>query len=267
MIIDTHIHCFPDAIAKRAVENVSCGIEEFSRVRGNFDEMIENMDRGGVDKGFFLNVATNPHQTPKVNAYSLSLNRYKGRIYSFGSVHPDCENIPGMIEDIKNSGLHGLKLHPDYQGYYINDEKYAPIFKTCAALRFPIILHCGFDPKYPDDTHATPKMIREVIDRYPELVLVCAHLSSNGILTDDVLKYICGQNVWLDTAFCVNAWKPENAKLIIENHDINKIMFGSDTPWETPKATADYIRALGFSESANEKIFHENAENFMKLYF
>ena len=39
----------------------------------------------------------------------------------------------------------------------------------------------------------------------------------------------------------------------------DKIIFGSDCPWEDTGQTYAYINALGLTEEAKEKIFYKNA--------
>jgi predicted TIM-barrel fold metal-dependent hydrolase len=71
---------------------------------------------------------TSPSQFDSINSFAATINELfadkKKRLVSFAGIHPLCEDIEGKIKFIKDKGFLGIKLHPDYQGTYIDDEKY-----------------------------------------------------------------------------------------------------------------------------------------------
>lgn len=117
MLIDTHTHCFPDALAPRAIDSLSGESKQLAHTDGTLSGLISSMDEYGVDKSFVLNIATNPRQQDNVNKFAVAINNYNGRIVSFGSINPDCPDKKAAAKQIKESGLYGIKLHPDFMGH------------------------------------------------------------------------------------------------------------------------------------------------------
>jgi predicted TIM-barrel fold metal-dependent hydrolase len=72
-----------------------------------------------VDISVVLNIATNARQQKSVNDFASSINNNRD-IISFGSVFPYSEDVFDELERIKELGLKGVKLHPDYQGFNVD---------------------------------------------------------------------------------------------------------------------------------------------------
>ena len=68
-------------------------------------------------------VATNPGQVVKINDASLRINEHMGEtgLHSFGCIHPDYESWSEELRRLKDAGICGIKLHPVYQGCYVDD--------------------------------------------------------------------------------------------------------------------------------------------------
>ena len=54
-------------------------------------------------------------------------------------------------------------------------------------------------------------------------------------------------------------------KKIIEKHGADRILFGSDSPWHSPKMEKDFINSLNTSDTLKAKIFEENAEKLFGI--
>lgn len=74
MIIDFHIHTFPDALAERAVKKLSETAKIPSYTDGTVTDTLRKMKQWKVDKGVFLNIATKPSQQRTINDRCLSMN-------------------------------------------------------------------------------------------------------------------------------------------------------------------------------------------------
>ena len=57
----------------------------------------------------------------------------------------------------------------------------------------------------------------------------------------------------------------EGAKKVFSAFDGDRIMFATDSPWETPADTMAFIDKLELSSEQKEKLFYKNAENLIKL--
>lgn len=267
MYIDFHTHAFSDAIAEKAIaklENtlIKAGYsnEVPAVTRGTVGEITEGLRKWGIDKAVILMIATKPSQQKTINDWAKSVQ--SDCIYCFGSVHPDAEDALDELERIKKLGLYGVKLHPDYQNFFADEEKLLPIYRKCAELNLPLVLHAGVDAMSADCIHSTPKMGAAIIDAVPELRLILAHLGGNECW-DDVEKYLVGKNVYLDMAYLDGNITDEQALRIFRNHGTDKILFASDCPWHAPDREKAMLERLPLTEEEKERISHKNAEKIL----
>ena len=263
MIIDFHTHCFPEKIAKKTIEKlsfVSGGL--MPQTDGTENGLLNLMESDKIDKSVVLSIATNANQQTKVNDFAISL---KGdRIIPFGSVFPFSEDWESELYRLKENGIKGIKLHPDYQQFFVDDERLFPIYKTIERLGFILVFHAGEDFGFPPPYKATPERLRKVVSLI-ETPVVCAHWGSL-LMCDDVLKYLCDvDNCYFDTAFGYGTMPKARALEILEKKDINKILFGSDSPWNAPSWDVNMLKTMGLSYEEEEKIFYKNAEKLLGL--
>jgi predicted TIM-barrel fold metal-dependent hydrolase len=57
-------------------------------------------------------------------------------------MHPDYEDVEGELDRIRAAGLRGVKLHPDFQHFCLDDEKAIAMFQAMADRNMPAIIHC-----------------------------------------------------------------------------------------------------------------------------
>ena len=264
MIIDFHVHAFPDALAAKALSLLSkCS----GGVKPNYDATISGLEsylaKNNVDYAVVLNIATNPHQEKKVNDFAISLLEKKN-IISFGSVHPDSPNALSELERLAKAGIRGIKLHPDYQHFFVDDEKMFPIYKKIAELGFITVFHAGVDIGYPKPVHCTPERLLRVLDLFDDAPVVAAHFGG-WLLWDSVLEDLCGTKVYLDTAFSSGKMPPDYAKELIKAHGADKVLLGSDMPWSDTLDEVRFVQSLDLSAEDEEKILSNNAKRLLNI--
>ena len=264
MIIDFHVHAFPDALAAKALPLLSkCS----GGVKPNYDATISGLEsylaKNNVDYAVVLNIATNPHQEKKVNDFAISLLEKKN-IIPFGSVHPDSPNALSELERLAKAGIRGIKLHPDYQHFFVDDEKMFPIYKKIAELGFITVFHAGVDIGYPKPVHCTPERLLRVLDLFDDAPVVAAHFGG-WLLWDSVLEDLCGTKVYLDTAFSSGKMPPDYAKELIKAHDADKVLLGSDMPWSDTLDEVRFVQSLDLSAEDEEKILSNNAKRLLNI--
>ena len=129
MVIDFHTHAFPERIAKGAIEKLALASGGLiPQTEGTLESLRCEMQNDGVDLSVVLGIATNPAQQNNVNSFAAEINETEG-FMAFGSVHPDAPDAVCELERIKELGLKGIKLHPEYQSFFVDDEKMKPIYK------------------------------------------------------------------------------------------------------------------------------------------
>ncbi|MFQ8601253.1 MAG: hypothetical protein ACLSAP_12185 [Oscillospiraceae bacterium] len=117
MLIDFHMHVFPDHLSQKALEKLSKtagGIPYYTD--GTVGDTVAKMKAWNVDYGVFMNIATNPKQ--QVHQQLGAVQR-EHEMLCFGSVHPDAEDCVELYR-IRKLRLKGVKLHPDYQNFFVD---------------------------------------------------------------------------------------------------------------------------------------------------
>jgi len=268
MIIDFHTHIFPDKIAGPTIELLAAkgGITPFAD--GTEAGLISAMEMGGVDISIALPVLTNPLSFERVNRFAIEVNeRYSDkarRIISFGAIHPLCEDIGGKMKYLKTCGFKGVKIHPDYQGAYINDEGYVKILKAACEYDLTVITHAGVDVAYPDDVHCPPSLAKELFMKAPHKKFVMAHLG-NVDLCKEFFELFSDTPVYVDTAYVLRYFDTERFKKWTSALGDERILFGTDSPWSDVAADVKTLKSFNLPEKTLEKIFSGNAKKLLEI--
>ncbi len=259
MIIDFHTHIFPDKIAPKTIEFLSAKSGIKNNTDGTVTGLYDSMQKSGVDISVVLPVATKPSQFNSINRFACEVNeKYEGNIISFGGLHPYSENYKEELKSIKSMGLKGIKLHPDYQEVFIDDIACKRVIYEASALDLIITVHAGRDIGYPDPVHCPPEKMRSVIDEIKPKKLVLAHLGG-WEQWDAVEELLCGQDVWLDTAFSFEYIEKEQFYRIMEKHGYDRILFSTDSPWSDQGDYVNRVKELLPDDKIRNAVLGENA--------
>lgn len=264
-MIDFHTHIFPDAIAKRTIDSLSEKAQITAATDGTLDGLLASMDESGVDLSVIQPVMTRPSQFHTVNTFAAEVNqKYAGRLLSFGGIHPDSEDYKKELETIKELGLLGIKLHPDYQQVMIDDERYMRIIAYADELDLIVLTHAGVDIGLPHPVHCPPDRMRRVLDVVHPKKMVVAHYGG-WEQWDAAYEYLAGENVYFDLAFTLEYIKEEMFFKMLEKHGHDKILFATDSPWGGQKEQVQRLDALHLDPSVKEDIFSQNAKRLLNL--
>jgi predicted TIM-barrel fold metal-dependent hydrolase len=265
MVIDFHTHIFPDSIAERTIKF----LEEEGNVKaftdGTLDGLKSSMKEHNIDISVILPVITKPAQFDTVNAFAAEITGREG-IISFGGIHPDTEDYREKLDRIKEIGLLGIKLHPDYQKTFIDDPKQVRIIQYAVKLGLIVLIHAGIDIGLPEPVHCPPKRTADMLSQIEgeDAKIVLAHMGGYA-LWDDVEEYLVGGNIWLDTSYTLGKIKDEQFVRIVNNHGADRILFATDSPWGGQKETMEHFRRLDFTEEESERILCRNAMGLLGL--
>ena len=269
MIIDFHTHIFPDKMAQKTIDLLSQkgGIPPFSD--GSVNGLLAEMERAGVDLSITLPVLTNPLHFDGVNRFAAEVNERfvneKRRLISFGGIHPACEDIDKKMKFLKERGFLGVKLHPDYQQTFIDDEGYVKILECAKEYDLIVVTHSGVDGGYRDmPVRCTPERALRLIRAVPHEKLVLAHYGANE-MHEEVLERLCDTNVYFDTAYVLRFIDEKFFKKILEKHGADRILFATDSPWSSIKQDVEILKSFSLDPNTEEKIFSENAKTLLGL--
>ena len=258
MIIDFHAHCFPDAIAPKAMPKLAVG----SGAGGAFTDgtargLLAAMDGAGINRCVVANIATNPRQQRAVNDFAVSLLE-EPRFIPFGSVHPEASDALDELRRLRDAGIQGIKLHPDYQEFFADDPRVFPLYREIARLGLVTLLHAGVDIGLPDPVRCPPVRLRAALPQFGGAPVVAAHFGGY-MMWPQVMEHLCGQDVYLDTSYCARKMPPPWAKKILELHGHGRILFGTDLPWVDPFDELMFARLLSDDEDVVAAILGSNA--------
>ena len=265
MIIDVHTHIFPDNIATRAVSTLAKAANIDPNTDGTATDTLRVMDDAGVDKAVLVSVATKREQMRTINDFLKT--KECDRFIPFGAIYPafddGCAMMLEELDYIAHLGFKGIKMHPEYQAFYPDDEKLTPFYELCAHYGMVITFHAGADIGFKPPYHGTPERFSALAKAFPKLKIICAHFGG-WKRWDEVLEHLSGcENVYYDTAFCSSFLDCDTASRLISKKGAENIMLGSDLPWETPSESIQFIDSLKINSSAKELILEKNAQRII----
>lgn len=262
-IFDSHVHIYPDKIAAKASENISNFYDLDMSFDGSISQLLEACDKAGVNRCLVHSVATTKEQIQKINDFITdSVNLYPDRFVGFGSLHPSMTQKEADDEIVRmiGAGLLGIKLHPDFQSFYI-DEKRAMELYEVVNNRLPILFHTG-DKRF---GYSTPSRLANALKSFPEQRVIAAHLGGYTEW-DDAVRYLSVlENVYVDTCSSLSFITPSQAKTCIEAFTEDRVFFATDYPMWSPSDEIEGIKNIGLSDTAMEKIFYKNICRFLDI--
>lgn len=250
-IFDIHCHVFPDIVAPKIID----ALESFYGFRwersGTCPDLMESLNEAGVNRAVVFSCATRPDQVRNINDYLAS--KISDRLIGFGTLHPDFADFRRELERMRSLGLRGIKFHPDFQQFDFDDPRMFPIFEAIPP-DMPIMVHAG-DPK---SDYSAPRRIARVLELFPHLTLIAAHMGGYGVW-DEAERRLIGKNLWLDASSVVGHIPAERVERLIRAHGAERVLFGSDYPSVSHANAVASILNMNLSESERELLFWKNA--------
>ena len=282
MIIDIHAHTFPDKIAAATLDKLKHLSHTIPFTDGTAAGLAASMARAGVDRSVVMPVATSPRQVPHVNDASARMNELGAQtgVLSFGCMHPDFDGWKEELARVRDLGLKGIKLHPQYQDTDFDDPRYLRILDRCGELGLVVLTHAGLDIGMPGKDNCAPEMVARVLEQVGPVKLVLAHMGG-WRQWDRVEALLPGTGVYLDTSFSLGEitplddghYRPGDLPLLdeaaflrmVRRFGPDRILFGTDSPWDDQGAALARLRALPLEKSELDAILGGNARKLLEL--
>lgn len=287
MIIDFHTHTFPDKISEKVVDKLGRFAHTKPFTNGSVSGLLSSMQEAsqGEDTLAFsvnLPVMTSPQQVEKVNSSLIEQNEHlkEQGIITFGGMHPDYEPYRSQLQRLKENGIPGIKLHPAYQAVDLDDIRMLRIIDCASELGLITLIHAGIDIGINEHNYSSVSQILALLDQVHPEKLVLAHMGNWGCW-DEVEQDLAGAPVWFDTAFSIGAITPypgqeallyRNANLsdedfirLVRKHGTDKILFGSDSPWDSQSAYIRQVNEMALRDDEKAQILSDNARALLKL--
>ncbi len=264
MIVDFHTHVFPEDIAARALDKLSSAINNIYPVvtDGTVEGLLARMDEWGIDVSVVQPVITRPSQVQSINTWAQSI--CSERLVSFGAIYPQGEDYQAQIDEVVALGLKGLKFHPEYQNFVVDDDHMLKVYDYALGKGLILLFHAGYDPGFKPPFKSTPQQFARILASMQGGTIIAAHLGGHA-QWDDVEEYLVGTNIYLDTSMGSTFYPTEQFVRIVKNHGAHRILFASDSPWSHAGNELEYLRALPLSEEEKSAILGENARRILRL--
>ena len=257
MFTDIHTHAFHPKIAAKAVDHLNSYYNVQCAGTGTIDDLLQREKKSGVERCVVLCAATDPSQVIPANRYAITLQQEHPEVVAFGTIHPGFEDWEQQLRLLKKHGIQGIKLHPDFQHFWLNDPRLLPILEQ-AQDQFIFEIHIG-DYLPPEQNPSCPYKVAALLDAFPRLRVIAAHLGGYQHWTHS-LKALVGRDVWLETSSSTPFIAQDLLLQILKRHPQERILFGSDYPLYDPLEEMYRLQHRArLSDAALEK-FMSNAD-------
>jgi len=231
--------------------------------------------------------------------YEVSKN-YPDRFICFGTFPVgDIDASIAEMERCKNElGFKGWMTFSNYRYSYIDEPQYRPLLAAAERLKLPIYIHptapvidrlgglgsamAGGAMGFTVDTAITAARLifQGTFDEFPDLQLILGHLGeglpysldrmdkrssaqkASKSRNEHLPSYYFGKNIWVTTSGMFSNPTFECAKAVL---GIDRILFGSDYPYERLPDAVDYVEELPISGGDRAKLYYENAQRLFSL--
>ncbi|HAM53155.1 MAG TPA: amidohydrolase [Nitrospiraceae bacterium] len=259
-IIDFHTHAFPDELSERAMKI----LEEEGGIKASLDgrvsSLLHSMDRYGIEKSIVCSIATKPSQFDPIMEWCEKIR--SERIIPLPSLHPGDPQFSERISRIKGEGFKGIKFHPYYQDFVMDDEQIFPLYEKIERENLIVVMHTGFDFAFEKIRKADPLKILRVMKTFPDMKMVTTHLGAWDDW-DEVEKHLVGKKIYMEISFSLEYLERDVAKRIILDHPKDHIVFGTDSPWTDQGKTLSLLHELGLGDDLEKGILRDNALNLL----
>lgn len=266
MRVDVHTHVWPDSIAPIVEKHATCDLKLDMPLPNTVEGLKAHMEDSGWDKSIVVGIAERPGQVQGINDWLIGIQ--DSSIVSFGAIHPLLEDGPAEIRRIRSGGLKGIKLHPVLNQFHPDDPCMFSAYEEIGDSMV-VAIHCGSMPHLKDQRpdFAAPGRIANVARQFPRLKIIAFHLGGFYML-DEAEKHLVGlPNVLIDTSWPpgVEEITPDTLLNIVNNHGADKITFGTDYPFASQTADAEFLSSLALTCTQLEMLLGDNAAGFIGL--
>lgn len=259
-IIDFHTHIFPDKIAHQAVAALAEESGEYRpQTNGTLAELLASMDRAGIATSVVANIATRPTQTLPILEFSRHIS--SDRIVPLISFHP--ANALTEVEDVLTqaaaAGIRGVKLHPMYQGFTIDDRAMFPFYRLIEHFGLFVVFHTGLDIAFPGNLQADVERVGNLARQFPEMTIVATHVGG-WKQWDRATALTRYRNLYTETSMTLTEMSDEEFVRLLTTFDADRVLFGSDSPWTDQQEMVERTRGLKISDERKAKLLYRNGE-------
>lgn len=286
MRVDIHTHLWPPEDTTETLKSYFAGrgmtVEDTLSLRG----LLDSID-GYCDAALVATLApgsrVSNEELKHYHSYvKQAVDAAQGKILALCTVDPfgGEESVRALAHYIEDLGFVGLKLHPNIQSFYPNDERVYPIYAKLQSYGLPVLFHSGGIGITPFiDRYADCQYIEEVACRFPDMPIIMGH-AGRGKHFDVASILRKHKNVYADVSanFAKLAgYEYHSLMELIKTVKIwmgstDKLLFGSDYPFYDDRVTAAALSKVAqnsggvISDEDVQNILEKNAGAFLDKY-
>ena len=256
----------PDPARPQKVIDCHSHLSHHSRPTWADDDrkLIDSGDRLGIDQ-FCCSILT-PRRPATAEGFrdcnrwvAEAMKRFPGRVLGYCYVNPG--HTRGALEEVRrcveDRGFIGVKLYNEYR---CTDPVVFPVVELAIELRVPILHHAGHlhyfledQPHISDGSH-----LAELSRRYPEAMLICAHICGGGDWEWTIRALRSAPTVSLDLSGSV----PDEGvvELAARVLGADRLLFGCDM---SMTASVGRLRGADLDPGDRRKVLGENMERLL----
>lgn len=252
-IIDSHAHIFPEKIADKAVASIGSFYNLPMQHSGTSEVLLASGSKIGVEKYLVFSTATTKEQVTSINNFIYKECEKHKEFIGLGTLHPDMEDYEEEVSRIVDLGFKGVKLHPDFQEFYIDDPKMLAIYKALEEKGLKLLCHVGDNRGHLSD----PYRLAKVAQYFPKLCIIAPHFGG-WQQWDEAMKYLALPNLYFDTSSALYTLSREQVLEIFKKLDCSRFFFGTDFPMWDHEQELERLLALELSDLVTENILYNN---------
>lgn len=213
------------------------------------------------------------------NAWACEVGATYNRLVPFIGVQKLLGPVVG-VEEIRlghSRGAKGVKIQPGMNAYFPSDQAMWPMYESAQELGMPILTDSGtYGRNAPDGSHyGRPRHFVEILERFPQLVLVMAHFAS-AYWDERAELATAFPNLFFDVSggFASldiiardghRALPEEDAVRVMRKVGIERFMFGTDGPFVMPQPYIEQLLRLELTEEERRLLLSDNAKRIYGL--
>ena len=261
-IINAHAHIYPEKIAAKATDTIGVFYDiKMQMPAGTSERLLEDGRKIGITGYVVHSVATTAHQVRSINEFIKREVEAHPEFIGFITLHQDLteEEINNEVEWAIANNMRGIKLHPDFQKFNIDDEV-AEKFYRAASDNLPILFHIG-DDRY---EFSKPSRLVKMAKKYPKVKFIAAHFGGYRCW-DDAHLYKGLDNIYFDTCSSLPFIDSKKAKELIDMHGADKFFFATDFPMWDAKTELERFNKIPLTDEEREMILSGNIKRLLNI--
>ena len=217
--------------------------------------MVAMMDRLGIDRTLLASHLAISCDFARGNDLTAAAVRaYPDRLYGYVVVNARYpEEVEGELRrGLDQLGLQGIKLHPNFQGYCVDDPALASVWRCAEERGIPVLVHT-----WDRDPNCRPSFFAPLAEAHPTVPFILGH--SGGTPTgvrEAVAVAREHPNIYLD--ICGSLLTSNELEWMVAEVGAERVLFATDVPWLDPRFELGRLAYARLSVEEQRLILGEN---------